>query len=145
MGQHDLQSMPALGEPQSDIEADPDELAEPEEDDLDRDAAEGRAAETLADRRHLHVAPVPDPVSGRVPVLQFAPPGFQVPRHIYKGTRHWSQDGKNIICPSGQYNYRPGNYSPAATHDDHLCDGCVKAARARHGVLDAASYEYGKP
>ncbi len=74
----------------------------------------------------------------------FAPEGLKVIRH-FRGLRHWSKDGKILLCPSASnYPHRPENYSRAITHTDRLCGKCKAAARAELPVVDVDAYDQGK-
>ena len=84
----DLADAPFLGEADSDVEEDPEDVAEPEEEDPERDALEERAAGIVADAVNLPRPPAPETDGGGTAALCYAPLHFQVIRHLFRGTRH---------------------------------------------------------
>ncbi len=143
-GSRGLGPAPDIADGDSDIELPPSDVEDMDSEDERRDAAEHRAAEVVVDNYVLHEDPPLQPTATDEGSIQYAPPGFVVLRHIFKGTRHWSKDGRSIVCPAGQHNFRVDNYRVPETHDDHMCEGCIGAVERRHSVVDARDFVHGK-
>ncbi len=140
---HPLGDIPLLGDSTLDVDLPESDVSDAEDENERRDQLEHRAAEVALDHA---VARADQPADAAAPPaeVKYAPLHFKVLRHIFKGTRHWSEDGKTIICPGGQHRFKPENYSLCTTHGDHLCDGCVSMAGTRFSVPDAREYAHGK-
>ncbi len=141
----ELIDAPKLSDETSDIEEPKSDVEEEEIEDEDRDELEHRAAGVMIDGIHLDQRREVDAEGPKPTNYLYAPLHFKVLRHIYRGRRHWSEDGVNIICPSGKGNFKAVNYREAETHTDDFCEGCCKAAHGDFCVLDPERYCYGKP
>ena len=140
-----LSHIPDLPDESSDLDMPPSDDSEPEEDDEVRDQIEQQAAGVILDVRRAEADGERAADTEEGVTRCYAPIHFKVLRHIFRGTRHWSEDGKNLICPSGASgNFKAANYREATTHDDAFCDGCLRAAERDFGVSNPSEYVHGK-
>ena len=142
-GMRDLGAVPVLGDGGSDIEEVESDISDAEDHHEARDELEECAAGVEVDKEVVSTPDESRPADAHT--KSFAPLYFKVLRHLYKGTRHWSEDGRNIICPTGRSPYyKPENYMEATSHGDPFCESCLKAAARVFCVIDPEHYAHGK-
>ncbi len=136
---------PELGDEISDVERAASDVSEAESEDEERDELEHCAAGVLEDVRLAESEAKDEGTTAPAAAKCYAPLYFKVLRHLYRGTRHWSPDGKNLICPLGaKASFKPDNYREAETHEDAFCDTCIKVAERDFGLSGAREYAHGK-
>ncbi len=137
-GHEILEDTPALEGATSDVELPESDVDEADDEDDERDALQERAAEVEVDTRAAEKQ-----TEGEAK-LCYAPLHLKVLRHLFRGRRHWSEDGQYVICPWGSHpNYMISNYREAVTHEDPFCDGCLRAATKDFGVVAPERYVHG--
>ena len=136
----DLHAAPDLEDGTSDVEVPASDVEEDEHEDQRGLDVEMCAAHVYVEQANPRKNADPDEPTDEI---RYAPDGWKVLRHVRHGTRHWSRNGKTIICPKGRRDPTPANYAEAVTHEDQFCNDCVVTARSLDGVEDAERLCYG--